>query len=237
MIIKMTELIQLKELFQISYGNQFDLSKLKETKEGKGINFVSRGIENCGVVCQVHPYQNTKPFPVGMISVALGGSILSAFVQQKDFYTAQNIKVLINDDLTLDQKLFYCYAISYNRYRYSSHSREANKTLDYIKVPHPDTLPIWVKGKSKEIPRPTRESNHNKKIELNFIYCDFDESSRLKINGILWQSDSINDCQKYQNSITIGKVRCITFYQEKPFVASGDVTVLEPKKFMDDYIQ
>ena len=128
----------INELFDIKYGNQFDLNKLSPAiASNEGIAFVSRTSKNNGVVAKVQMYQNIQPFPKGLITVTLGGTyLLSAFVQQKAFYTAQNIKVLTpKTRMTLKEKLFYCTAIRHNRFRYASHGREANKTFDTITVP------------------------------------------------------------------------------------------------------
>jgi len=59
------------------------------------INFVSRTAQNNGVVEQVEVFGDTKPFDAGLITVALGGSVLSSFVQLNPFYTAFHIMVLI----------------------------------------------------------------------------------------------------------------------------------------------
>jgi len=128
-------LIPLKDLFDISYGNQFDKNKML-IDASSDINFVSRGSENLGVKCKVSKYLFVEPFKPGLITVALGGSTLSSFVQPQEFYTAQNIKVLIPKiKMSFNEKVFYCMAIKLNEYRYASHGREANKTLNYLLVP------------------------------------------------------------------------------------------------------
>jgi len=130
------KVIPLNEIFHIQYGNQFDLYKL-ETDETSDINFVSRSRENLGVVGKVSRYKDIEPFPPGLITVTLGGSyLLSSFVQQNVFYTAQNVKVLTpKQEMVLNEKIFYCKAIELNRPRYTSHGREANITLNTLLVP------------------------------------------------------------------------------------------------------
>ena len=133
------KLVPINEIFDIEYGNQFDLNKLSIlTDASEGIAFVSRTSKKNGVVAKVAPYLNVKPYPRGRITVTLGGTyLLSSFVQQKPFYTAQNIKVLTpKHRMSLKEKLFYCTAIGQNRFRYTSHGREANKTFDTIPVPN-----------------------------------------------------------------------------------------------------
>ena len=53
-------------------------------------------------------------------------------------------------------KMFYCYAIEHNRFRYTSHGREANKTLDELLVPSIDNIPSWVN--STKIAQPSKQS-------------------------------------------------------------------------------
>ena len=92
-----------------------------------------------------------KPYAEGLITVALGGSTLSSFVQSNPFYTAQNIDVLTPlAAMSLDVKLYYCLCIEANRFRYSTFGREANRTLKYLRVPAPEHTPTWVKGATKK---------------------------------------------------------------------------------------
>ena len=140
---------KLKDLFNISYGSQLDLNKLEvinKENEEEGINFVSRSSSNLGVICKVKTVPRKTFFKKGSITVSLGGEyLLSAYVQEADFYTSQNIKVLTPKQPMSDiEKIFYCYVIRYNRFRYYSHGREANKTLDDIKVPSKQEIPSWV---------------------------------------------------------------------------------------------
>jgi hypothetical protein len=136
--------VLLKDIFYIEYGNQLDLNKLT-IDEKEGINFISRSRENLGVQTKVKKILNKKLFKKGSITVALGGSVLSSFVQQNNFYTGQNIKVLTPKiELSDLEKKFYCYAIAHNGFRYSACGREANKTLDGLPVPSKEAIPKWV---------------------------------------------------------------------------------------------
>lgn len=130
-------LIPLNKIFDIRYGNQFDLYKLETDKDSSDINFVSRSSQNLGVICKVSTYNDTEPFSAGLITVTLGGTyLLSSFIQQEKFYTAQNIKVLTpKGNMSYNEKLYYCKAIEANRFRYTSHGREANITLDVLLIP------------------------------------------------------------------------------------------------------
>ena len=133
--------MKVKGLFTLYQGNSLELMHIGESK-GTGINFVSRTSRNNGVVAEVENQENIEPFPAGYITVALGGSVLSAFVQLKPFYTAFHIVALKpKRKMTLAEKLYYCMCITANAYRYS-YGRQANKTLKDIELP--DTIPEWV---------------------------------------------------------------------------------------------
>ena len=140
----MDNVIRIGELFEVEYGNQLDKNKVTESPHG--IHFISRSSSNLGVDGRVEPVDGIQPYSAGLITVTLGGTyLLSAFVQPEPFYTAQNIKVLKpKTTMTFNEKVFYCIAISRNRFRYTSHGREANKTFDDILVPKPAFLPKWV---------------------------------------------------------------------------------------------
>ena len=143
-------MIKLSELFDITYGTKFDWNKMIEEKDG--IAFVSRTSKNNGVVGFVERYNDTEPYESGLITVSLGGTyVLSAFVQTNEFYTGQNVAVLFPKcEMDIVTKLFYCYCISKNRYRYSAFGREANKTLKDLLVPNLEDIPQLYK--SQQLP-------------------------------------------------------------------------------------
>ena len=142
----MSNKVKLNALFEIEYGTKFDLNKMCQTTadDPDGISFASRSRENLGVAAYVKPYKNTPPLKAGLITVALGGTyLLSAFVQERPFYTAQNVAVLTpKENMSFTQKLFYCLCLRRNRPRYSAFGREVNRTLGLIEVPEnmPDTF-------------------------------------------------------------------------------------------------
>ena len=140
----MDDLIEIRKLFEVEYGNQLDKNKMTESPIG--IHFVSRSSFNLGVDGRVEPIPGVDPYDAGSITVTLGGTyLLSAFVQPEVFITAQNIKVLTpKSPMTFNEKVFYCLAISRNRFRFTSHGREANKTFDDILVPKRNEIPEWV---------------------------------------------------------------------------------------------
>jgi len=151
--------MKIKDLFIPLQGNGLELINL-DVSENSNINFVSRTAQNNGVAAQVESVENLAPFDAGLISVALGGSVLSSFVQTKPFYTAYHIMVLKpKKEMSLAEKLFYCMCIKTNAYRYNF-GRQANTTLANLDLP--DSIPDWVyetsanfvttKNSSKSVP-------------------------------------------------------------------------------------
>jgi len=250
-------LLPIKEIFDIEYGNQFDLNKLEINAKNKNISFVSRTSKNNGVSEWVKPYQGVKSYNKGLITVSLGGTyLLSSFVQQFDFYTAQNIKVLTpKTSMSLDEKLFYCAAIKHNRFRYTSHGREANKTFNDLLVPSREDALRLIKKVKTRIPKPSADSlTSNVKLKLsdrNWVYFNlsdyfimnagkyYPKESYVKGNTpLVTASDQNNGVLRFTNltpvyvheHITIGKIGASTFFHNVPFCASSDVTILSPKK-------
>ena len=244
--------IPLDKIFNISYGSQLDLNKL-EIDLKNGINFISRSRENLGVQTKIKKLSNKTLFKKGSITVTLGGSyLLSSFVQKEDFYTAQNIKVLIpKQPLNDAQKKFYCYAIEHNRFRYTSHGREANKTLDDLLVPSLDSIPDWVN--TSKIKTPNRKAVLNKQLTLdieNWQKFDYSEIFNIKKgntpkkqndgsvflvsatglnNGVSKTVASATNPNK-RGLITVSSNGAVgdAFYQNQDFYATGDVNILFP---------
>ena len=97
----------LPDLFIIDSGNKFDKSKMTSSIYSD-INFVGRTATNNGIVAVVDEIEHIEPYSAGNITLALGGSIGSCFVQDTPFYTSQNVAVLIPlyDEMTLKAKQF-----------------------------------------------------------------------------------------------------------------------------------
>jgi hypothetical protein len=257
-------MIELNRLFDIEYGNQADLNKLEQTSSAEGIRFISRSSENLGFQCYVKKTEKLKIYKKGLITVTLGGTyVLSSFVQPDDFYTGQNIKVLSPKVPMSDvQKYFYCFAIASNRFRYTSHGREANKTLDNILVPDIDEIPKWVYEDLK-VTHPSTKPIHEKLVSLN------DRKWKLfEIEKLFYIKGSKTTPQRQLKGFGIGKYPYVTtqasnngiegfydFYTEKgnvltidsavigycsyqflPFSASDHVELLIPKFQMNAYI-
>jgi len=256
-------MVKLNELFSIEYGNQLDFNKLTQVKNKEGIRFISRSSENLGFQGYVKEIKGDKIYKTGSITVTLGGSyLLSAFIQPAPFYTAQNIKVLTPKvEMTHLQKLYYCYAIKHNRYRFTTHGREANKTLDFIQVPSMNEIPEWVT--STKIKNPSSKSFLTKDISLNarkwdwFVYGDLFDIERGKGGRItdisksakipfITSIDSNNGLKGYvsknphhnSNVITVNRNGSVAeaFYQDRAFNSTEDVHVFSAKFELNVYI-
>lgn len=159
---------RLDEIFDIQYGSQLDLNKCILCEKNEGYNFVNRSEKNCGVSARILEEVNKKPFPAGLITVAMGGKVLSSFVQQEPFYTGQNVKVLKPKKEMSDLiKLYYCYCIELNRFRFSTFGREANYSFDSILVPDIDEIPKNLDEISISDYEFNRKTVSNKNYELN----------------------------------------------------------------------
>lgn len=250
--------MKISDLFILHQGNGFELYNMN-LSDASGINFVSRTAHNNGVVAQVDMEENQAPFPAGYITVALGGSVLSSFVQIKPFYTAFHIMVLEpKREMSFNEKLYYCMCIQNNAYRYS-YGRQANKTLNNIVIP--DVVPEWVL-QAEIVPLTTKRNMPQIDLDIkewrNYQLKDlfeFVKGKRLtkedivpgKINFLGAISDNNGVREKIETEYC-WKGNCITvnyngsvgeaFYQEKKFWASDDVNVLYAKETweMNKYI-
>jgi len=136
---------RLAKLFDVAYGHSLELNRLEPlAREQGGVAFVSRKEGNNGIAGYVAPVDGIAPIPVGVLTCALGGSVLSTFLQEEPFYSGYHIAVLTpRVAMTRQQLLFYCCCIQANRYRYN-YGRQANRTLRHILLPALDELPDYV---------------------------------------------------------------------------------------------
>ena len=129
----------LKDICKITMGTKLDYAVM--TTENPSINFVGRSADNEGVVGKVDAIEGLKPYKAGCISVALGGSLGSSFVQADDFYTSQNVAVLeFEKSVSLYAKLFVATCIkNESKYKYFPFGRELNT---HIRTDFGFTLPV-----------------------------------------------------------------------------------------------
>lgn len=241
--------MKLNELFNLQVGKPLELMNM--TIQEPKVNFVARTGENNGVVAHVDLLEGIQPYKKGLITVALGGSVLSAFVQHEDFYSSFHIMILVpKKEMTLIEKFFYCYCLTKNKYKYS-YGRQANKTLKDVELP--DEVPEWVykvsldnyyqKIKTSQIPKKLElRIDKWKLFKMDEIF-KFSKGKRLtkadmtigNLNYIGAISDN-NGIRQFIEEQPTHKGNCITvnyngsvgeaFYQRDDFWASDDVNVL-----------
>jgi hypothetical protein len=219
---------------------------------GEGIAFVSRTARNNGVAAWVKPIDGIEPLPPGLLTVSLRSrnSALATFVQPRPFYCGYHIFVLRpRRPMTLVEKLWWAQAIEANRYRYNF-GRQANRSLSDLILP--ESGPAWVN--SATLPgfavqgsggQPLPDMSSWKPFRLDSLFEPTRGESILKRemrpgktpyvsasefnNGV---SAWVDADAKYQGGqITIAGNGSVgeVFYQPYPFIASGDVTVLQPR--------
>jgi len=252
-------LVALEEIFDIQYGNKFDLNKM--TFDNPSVNFVGRSAKNNGVTSFVDEKENVKPFNNGLITVALGGSILASFVQVKKFYTGQNIVVLsAKKEMSINQKLYYCMAIRNNEFRFSAFGREANRTLKNLLVPSVDEIPEWLDGYDVSRFDKSIEPVLKREYKFDFLYQNLVSLDRLfdvvygvnlELNKLVQDENGINFVSRTaKNNGVSAKVKPLssiepikgdvlsvagggsvleTFLQTEPFYSGRDLYYLKPK--------
>lgn len=250
-------MIKVSDLFDIKNGDNLSLNKLK--LDQNGINFVSRTAKNNGVSAKVATVSEFAPWPAGLITVALGGSVLETFIQPEPFYTGFHIAVLQSKiELSDAQKLYYCACIRSNQYRYS-YGRQANRTLKDILIPLVKNIPSWVDDidvslfnevKNPRVAKVTPEINMIfwKRFQLQDLF-DIERGRgprRKDLNGsgstpFISSSDSNNGLTGFTTIQSIHKGNTIgvnrngsvgeAFYQPEPFCSTEDVHIFNPKPF------
>lgn len=239
--------MRVDELFYLHQGNGFELYNMSQSPDSN-ISFVSRTAQTNGIVGKVDQVDGVTPFPAGYITVALGGSVLSSFVQKDPFYTAFHIMVLEpKRDMTFQEKLFYCMCIQNNAYRYS-YGRQANKTLKDIEVP--DNAPEWVnctpiapittQNIRPELPHQRRWAEYRMGDLFRFVKGRrLTKAEMIDGNTNYLGAISENNGVRQHIQVDSGEIsapNCITvnyngsvgeaFYQAEPFWASDDVNIL-----------
>lgn len=248
--------MKVKDLFDIKYGLNFELNKLEvvTASTSDSVNFVSRTAQNNGVVARVRRLAGVTPSPAGTISCAAGGSVLSTFVQEEEYYSGRDLYILTpKKAMTFNERLYYAHVISANKYKYS-YGRQANKTLADIELP--DVLPDWLERFNVHMYAQSIETSNtgdNLSLDIDnwqpFTMNDlfkFSKGKRLtkedmiegRLNYIGAISDN-NGIRQFIDANPTHKGGCITvnyngsvgesFYQREDFWASDDVNVLTLK--------
>lgn len=247
------KLTKLSNIFEISYGNSLELNRLETVSNETSVNFVSRTAKNNGISAQVKALDKIPAFNAGLITVAVGGSVLETFLQPKPFYTGYHVMVLNpKRPMTDSEKIFYCTCIRKNKYRYN-YGRQANRTLKDIEVP--SKVPNWVLQSSEFNFSNYLEPLNTRKTKINlgnwqwFTYDQLFEIERGRgprkqdlDNGqtpFITATDQNNGLTGFTSAEPIHNGNVITvnrngsvaeaFYQTLPFCSTEDVHVFNPK--------
>jgi len=251
------KLVELSDIFSVSYGHKLDLNKM--TKSHDGVAFINRTAKNNGVVAYVAAIPSIDPAPAGALTIALGGSVLSTFLQVKAFYTGQNVAIAVPKiELSSNQCLYYATAIKANRFRYSTCGREANRTFRTLPIPHPSEIPAWVNQANVEmydgidapsgnltLPALNAVSEWKPFQFQNLFDIERGKGPRRKdLDGsgnvpFITSTDSNNGLTGFTSMSPIHKSNTIgvnrngsvgeAFYQPVPFCSTEDVHIFSPK--------
>ena len=253
---------KVSELFDVIYGNQLELNRLTIDHDN-GVNFISRTSKNNGVSAKVKSIPNLQPSPAGLLTVAVSGSVMEAFLQPEPFYTAFHI-ILLSPKfaLTEQEMLFYCTCLRANKYRYS-YGRQANRTLKDLFLPSISEIPDWVKFSNTNIDvRLNSSVNKSTVPALNvthwstFTYeqlfiIERGKGPRIKdlnsqgntlfitaieSNNGLTGLTTMEPCHQ-GNVITVNRNGSVAraFYQPLPFCSTEDVHIFVPKFELNSY--
>lgn len=132
------------QLFDIDSGTKLD--KVRMTTKNPTVNFVGRANANNGVTDYIDRIEGIEPYKAGNLTISLGGEYLgSCFVQEKDFYTSQNVNVLIpKHDMSDNCKQYIATMIfREGRLHYKAFIDELNK---HMKTDFSIPLPVTGEG-------------------------------------------------------------------------------------------
>jgi len=130
---------KLSEIFDYWYGANLELINCQINEHG--IPFVSRTSNNNGVVARVSRLIDIQPNPAHTLSLAGGGSVLSCFYQDEEYYSGRDLFILApKEPMTKNEMLLYSYIITTNKYKYN-YGRQANATFKDIVIPELSELP------------------------------------------------------------------------------------------------
>ena len=134
------KLLKVKDLFEVVYGVNLDLNKLEEVEPTakNAIRYVGRSDKNNGITAFVLKSEEYSPNPAMTISVAGGGSVMSSFLQEEEYYSGRDLFFLEpRTEMTKAELLFYCTVLRMNKFKFS-YGRQANKTLENLEIPKYD---------------------------------------------------------------------------------------------------
>jgi len=254
---------RLDRIFDLRYGHSLELNALVQVEPPDGVNFVSRTMGNNGVAARV--VVDVEPAKPGELSVALGGGVLSTFVQPEPFVCGFHVMILTAKDpsMTVTEKLWWARCIWENRYRFS-YGRQANRTLSSLLVPA--EVPEWVystefpthDGLAKAAGDPVTFIDPTGAGWRDFQLQDLFEVKKgrrvtkadrspgtTRFIGASEKNNGITDLADLAPIFSPGTLTVVyngnsvgnAFFQDQDYFACDDVNVLVPKYPMSRWIQ
>lgn len=253
---------RLSEIFDTWYGVNLELINCDVTPTG--IPFIARGSTGNGMVARVAHIDGIKPNPAHTLSLAGGGSVLSCFYQEEEYYSGRDLFILSpKDSMTKNEMLLYSYIIETNKYKYS-YGRQANRTFRDILLPELEEVrsvsanEVNTEFTFKEKPKTDKHLSLSDREWEWFEIGDrrlfrIEKGKRLTkadmIDGdipYIGAIDSNNGVSAYisndrylhdANTITVSYNGSIAeaYYQGQPYWATDDVNVLYPMFQLNRY--
>lgn len=237
----------LSQIAKLHYGNKFDKNKM--TYARPDVNFVSRTAANNGISDVVDQINGVTPYPAGCVSLAFGGSIGSCFLQDKPFYTGQNVGVIeFSPDVPHEAKLYFVTVLEkVCKAKYVTFSDEINKhfktdlavSLQVTTVMVPDwaALATLLKchGGGAEMSKIDTSSWKKFKIselfEIRKVYgkplSEYTEGKTPYVtgsegnNGVVGYVSAPPEAISEGGCIAVDPIKGFAMYQPEPFVGRG----------------
>ena len=158
------------DLFIIDSGTKLD--KVKMSDNAPSVNFVGRANANNGVTDFIDKIDGLEPYKAGYMTISLGGEYLgSCFIQDKPFYTSQNVTVLIpKKEMSYYQKLYIATMVfREGRLHYKAFIDELNRHMktDFM------------------IPLPVKDDESIDWEYMEFYMKSVEEKAKMKINTLM----------------------------------------------------
>ena len=156
---------KLSKIFDCWYGVNLELINCQLDQDG--IPFVSRTGNNNGVVARVSRIPDVEPNPPHTLSLAGGGSVLSCFYHDEEYYSGRDLFILSpKQPMSKNEMLLYSYIISANKYKYN-YGRQANKTFRDLIIPELHELSIPDFEQLNSDYTFTQKSHNNQSLRLS----------------------------------------------------------------------
>lgn len=246
------KMVQIQDLFEV-YNSQNLALNACTIDEQSAYVLINRSENNNGIAARINAPVGKQPFPAGLMTVALSGSVLSTFIQMEPFFTSYHVATLKPKvELSLRQMLYYKMCIEANKFRFS-YGRQANRTLPFLEIPAPEEIPAWVE--TIELPQQyIGKAKSDEKVELppvsewkEFKYTDLFDLEKARGPKVSEIKNTIGSTAYISATSENNGIKCFCdvkpehegkritcghlgdcFYQETPFVGSN-VVVMNPK--------